>query len=302
MFKRIVKFFKLRTYSEFFFLPMILFKGFSKSYIYTRKKLVILRKNSPIFFYISMFCVSIPLIIVVYDYNEWIESPFNLKEVKAKKEAKELLKKSIEDIILCDEIKKSLIYFVNKLFNNEKVKEELLNAIINSVKDDIFLEETKVWSKEWIFCILKSNEFKYDLKENTLSILKSIRMKTQGANYAKEVVTHEITKELAARIIKEIWLRDSVLGELTFLFQRCGMKALSNNECKYKCSEMFLRIWSDNNFKNFMIQKSFNFWENNNKDIFTPSILQNFVHENNTYDLVLKDIVKNNKINLQNKM
>jgi hypothetical protein len=257
------------------------------------------KKESPKLFYSLMMFLPWPFVFTFYDWHQRRFTPFlNFASTMSTKFLKDKFKTSVDDLFSSNEIVKSADYFVDNVFNHQ-VKEDIIDAVLLVVRSDDFLDSTKDWSKDWILKIFRSQEFKQIAKANTLAIIKAERVKSEGGDFVKELVTDEVFKDFIGDIMKEIWLRDDVLGDLTGLFQRCGVRALTSEKIKLKASEMFMKIWSDNNFKSFIFDQSLSFWAEAEIDKFQPSMNTTPSKEGekeNPYDAILKRIVKSPKV------
>lgn len=257
------------------------------------------RKESPKIFYSLMFLLPWPFIITFSEWRKRRLYPFmNFINSQTTGFMKNRFKTSIDDVFSQSEIKKALEYFIDRIFD-KNTNNVIVDSILEVIKADPFLDQTKDWSKEWILKIFRSQEFKVIAKINTLSIVKSERTKSEGGEFVKLVVTDEDLKDSIGKQMKEIWLRDDVFSELMALLQKCGLQSLQNDILKQKASEMFLKIWSDNNFKSFVFDQSLSFWAEAEIDKFqalSPSKTSDSSQKENPYDQILKKMLKHPKL------
>jgi hypothetical protein len=284
-----------KNYTDFHFSPLNGFKGVYPILKYYLNKQQFNQKMPHFKPSILMLFFPISFIFLGYDYYAKKKSPYNVKVAKSKKNSRENMFKSLDETFLSSEIKKSSKHLIIKIFKNKEVLDALVGALARAVKDEAFLDQSKIWSKDWIMSILRSDQLKYDAKVNILKVLKSNNIKNESSNYVKEIVLDEEFKQFIAKMMKQIWLRDDVLGRLSSLFEKCALNAMKTDTCKNKGSDLFLIIWRDNNFKNYVYTKSLSFWVNE-KDGFSPTIQNtNIIDDNPTYDYLLKNLFKNPK-------
>jgi hypothetical protein len=287
--------FRIINNTDFRFLPLNGFKGIYPIFKYFVNNQQSYQKKYRFYYYPIVFFLPISFIFLGYDYYRKKKSPYNVKEAKSKKKSRENMFKILDDTFLSAEIKRSSKHLIIKIFKDKEVLDSLVGALTRAVRNEAFLDQSKIWSKDWIMTILKSDQLKYDVKVNILKILKSSRTKNEASNYVKEIVLDEEFKQFIAKIMKQIWLRDDVLGRLSSLFEKCALSALKTDTCKNKGSDLFLIIWRDNNFKNYVYTKSLSFWVNEQNG-FSPTIQNTTsIDENPSYDYILKNLFKNPK-------
>lgn len=218
-------------------------------------------KYKIIFFSAALTYISFPN--QVKKLTNYYKDKLNLKTRDVLKENqppsdifKTFLKESLAGTFKDDQIKKEGVVYLEKLLKEKPVIDQVLNILLKSIKDETFVEESKVLGKKIVLALTNDKEVENSLVQMFARIFKRDEIKNEAAELVKFVFNQPDTKdELVDLMVKAFGtekINDALQNALASAFYDILMDKETNHRMKIFIYN-FLESGKDQNNKDSIL-------------------------------------------------
>lgn len=167
----------------------------------------------------------------------------------------------INSLLVSEELKEGGVVLLDRIFKDDKSKDATIELIQTVLENKTILDETSLYAVSLLNNILSDNDFKTEIRNLIIEIIKSDEVKEETVNVLRFFVEKKDSQDIVSQFFKLIFLREDIMKALASVISDSAVYSMADAATKKKFAEFITDVWSDPNLRWFVLKKSLNFWE-----------------------------------------
>ena len=139
-------------------------------------------------------------------------------------------------------VTKEGLNFLDRMFRHKQSHDAGQFLLVNVLKDQRFIDASRIWGTNLISHVILQNKAQEEFKLLIIKTLEDPEVRNEAVEVFNFLSNNKVSEDIVAKLMKNVFLRQDILDNLTSLLVKSCANALQNERTNEMCVSFLERL------------------------------------------------------------